>query len=77
VPANDGSGNYVRVSDGSVLTPSQVYENPATGQLQAMPSASSGVTAWLEQNSIISAVPNWILLAGAGLLLASMKGGRR
>lgn len=77
VPANDGSGNYVRVSDGSVLTPSQVYENPATGQLQAIPSASSGLTGWLTENSIWSAVPNWVLLAGAGVLVASMKGGRR
>lgn len=77
VPANDGSGNYIRVSDGSVLSPSQVYENPATGQLQAMPSASSGFTGWLTENSVWSAVPNWVLLAGAGVLVASMKGGRR
>jgi len=52
-----------------------VAQNPATGQLTAsLSSAASGALSWLEQNSIFSAVPNWMVLGG-GVLLASMLGG--
>jgi hypothetical protein len=74
----DGSGSYLRVSDGSTVSPSDVYENPATGQLQATVGAGSGISNWLTQNSIWSAVPNWTLLAGvAAVLLLSGGKGRR
>lgn len=84
VPASDGSGNYIRISDGTVVPGNSVYQNPATGQLQtaaastgATPSSVAGVEAWLAQNSIWSAVPNWALLAGVGVMLFAGKGGRR
>lgn len=78
VPANDGSGNFIRVSDGSTVAASDVYQNPATGQYQATVGASSGITSWLTQNSVWSAVPNWTLLAGAAAVLVLTGGkGRR
>ena len=79
----DGSGNYIRVSDGSMVAPSSVFQNPATGQLQTsaassgVPTSVAGIESWLTQNSIWSAVPNWALLAGVGVLLFAGKGGRR
>jgi hypothetical protein len=77
VVVRDGSGNYIRVSDGSMVSPSDVYENPATGQLQASVGSSAGVTSWLTDNSLWSAVPNWTLLAaGVGVLLFTGKGRR-
>jgi len=78
VPANDGSGNFIRVSDGSTVPASDVYQNPATGQYQATVGASSGITSWLTQSSVWSAVPNWTLLAaGVGVLLLTGGKGRR
>jgi len=73
----DGSGSYVRVSDGSSVSASDVYQNPATGQLQAAVGAGSGITGWLTQNSVWSAVPNWALLAGAAAVLLLSGKGRR
>ena len=73
----DSSGNYIRVSDGSYISPSDVYENPATGQLQASVGAGSGAASWLTQNSLWSAVPNWTLLAGAAAVLLLTGRGRR
>ena len=79
----DGSGNYIRVSDGLMVAPSSVFQNPATGQLQTsaastgVPTSIAGIESWLTQNSIWSAVPNWALLAGVGVLLFAGKGGRR
>jgi len=75
IPLNDGSGNYLNLSTGSIVPASAVAQNPATGQLTAsLSSAASGALSWLEQNSIFSAVPNWMVLSG-GVLLASMLGG--
>jgi hypothetical protein len=74
VPSRDGSGNYIRVSDGSSVSASDVYQNPATGEWQAAVGAGSGITSWLAQNSLWSAVPNWAFIAaGAALLLLSGK----
>jgi hypothetical protein len=72
VPLNDGSGNYVNVSTGAIVSPSGVAQNPATGQL-----FQSALT-WLEQpSSLWAAVPNWGLLFGAGLLASMFIGGKR
>jgi hypothetical protein len=79
VPLNDGSGNFLNVSTGQIIPGSAVAQNPATGQLtaslsSAISTGASGALSWLEQNSIFSAVPNWMVLGG-GVLLASMLGG--
>lgn len=78
IPLNDGSGNYLNLSTGSVVPAAAVAQNPATGQLTAsLSSAASGALSWLEQNSIFSAAPNWMVVGG-GLLLASMlMGGKK
>ncbi len=76
VPLNDGSGNYLNVSTGTIVPASSVIKNPATGQISVSPAAASSFSSalsWLEQNTIWSAVPNWGVLAaaavGASLLL--------
>jgi hypothetical protein len=43
VPLNDGSGNYVNISTGTIVTPSQVQQNLATMQL----TTASAVTGQL------------------------------
>ena len=55
---------------------------PLPGATATTPLNASGsvtdIGAWLQASSIWSAVPNWVLLAGAGLLLFSGRsGGRR
>lgn len=78
VPLNDGSGNYLNVSTGSVVPASSVSQNPATGQYYV---ASTGVATdpmtWLQENTIWSAVPNWGVLAGGVLLAAMLFKGKR
>ena len=72
VPLNDGSGNWLNLSTGTIVPASAVVQNPATGQMSAPSSgAVSGAMSWLEEKTIFSAFPNWGVIAG-GLLLASM-----
>jgi hypothetical protein len=78
VPTSDGS--FVNTSTGQSVAPSQVTQNPATGQLiaQSASSAISSATSWLEQSTIFPSVPNWGILAGvAALLFLGGHGARR
>jgi hypothetical protein len=77
VPLNDGSGNYLNISTGQPVPASSVAQNPATGQLTASPMSSA--LSWLEQSSVWSVVPNWALLAAAGVAASLLMGqkGRR
>jgi hypothetical protein len=117
VPLNDGSGNYVNISTGAIVSPSQVsqnlatmqlttgsavagqliaqangtYLNPQTGaiipgaaiaQSSAVVPASTDPTAavmtWLEAPSFIStSIPNWGLVAAAGVAAFLLMGKRR
>jgi hypothetical protein len=119
VPLNDGSGNYVNISTGAIVTPAQVSQNLATMQLTtasavagqlvlqangtylnpqtgaiipaaaisqsaaAVPAATgtdpvSEAMAWLEAPSILSpSVPNWGLVAAAGVVAFMLMGHRR
>jgi hypothetical protein len=117
VPLNDGSGNYVNISTGAIVSPSQVsqnlatmqiftasaaagqlipqangtYLNPQTGAIipgaaiaqsaAAVPATASptaAVKTWLEAPSFISsAIPNWGLVAAAGVAFLLMGGKRR
>jgi hypothetical protein len=83
VPLNDGSGNYLNLSTGTVVPASSVTQNPATGQLIATTAvAGSGVVAnamsWLEQpSSLWAAIPNWGLVAGAAVLASMLLKGKR
>lgn len=83
VPLNDGSGNYVNVSTGAIVTPAQVSQNLATMQLvAAAPAASSlteaGIMTWLEApSSFFPSIPNWGLVAGAAVAAAMLMGKRR
>jgi hypothetical protein len=79
VPLNDGSGNFLNVSTGTIVPSSAVAQNPATGQLtSSISSAASGALSWLEQPStFFPAVPNWGLVAGAAVLASMLMGGKR
>jgi hypothetical protein len=117
VPLNDGSGNYVNISTGAIVSPSQVSQNLATMQLTTasavagqlvlqangtylnpqtgaiIPGAAisqsaavvpagtdplSSITTWLEAPSAIySAIPNWGLVAAAGVAAFMLMGHRR
>jgi hypothetical protein len=79
VPLNDGSGNYLNISTGTIVPASSIAQNPATGQLTT--SAVSGALTWLEENTLFPSLPNWGVVSG-GLLLAMMffggsSGGRK
>lgn len=79
VPLNDGSGNYLNLSNGTIIPASAVVANPATGQLTAPPATAgvaSSALSWLEQNTIFSAVPNWTILAGGAALAMMLMGGK-
>lgn len=78
VPLNDGSGNYLNVSTGQIVSASGVVQNPATGQLSVTPSTSSSTLSWLEQpSSMFPSIPNWGLVAGAAAAAALLLGGSK
>jgi hypothetical protein len=81
IPLNDGSGNYLNLSNGQTVPASAVMQNPATGQLSVAPSTSpsfSSALSWLEQpSSLFPSIPNWGLVAGAAAAAAMLMGGKR
>lgn len=64
-------------ADTSAATPAPINVNVAP----AVPAGSSyqGVLDWLGQSTLISSIPNWVIVAGAGIvaLKISREGGRR
>jgi hypothetical protein len=120
IPLNDGSGNYINISNGAIVSAATVSQNLATMQLttasavagQLIPdpsspgnyinpqtgavipgaalsqSAAATTTTpaaatttdpwtWLQESTLISGIPNWGLVAAAGVGLALMMGKRR
>jgi hypothetical protein len=85
VPLNDGSGNYLNVSTGQILPAADITQNPATGQyvvsgnlpLTSVPSTSTDWMTWLQENTLFSAVPNYVVLAGGLAAAALLFGGKK
>jgi len=79
IPLGDGSGNYVNSSTGAIVPASQIVIG-TTGQATIAPGSTvnlSSALAWLQQSTLISSLPNYLVVGGSLLALSMFSKGKR